>query len=133
LSFTDVCLELNRSGGFSRYAEANDLEVETYGYTGRHAKSTLNVELRQPKTDYVTVRNVSRTQIEELRRFGRVLRGYPMRMRDFYRQAELRTPVNEKPVCPICKTDRHVHWIGRDHWTCRANHWPQHFGMLRLT
>jgi len=133
LSYTDVCLQLKRIGSLRAYAEANQLEIETYGETKRPAKHTLNVGTFQPKGDYVTLRNVEVSQLPALRRFGRVLRGYPMKPREFYRQAELRKPVNEKPVCPIHKTDRFVHWIARNHWTCTANHWPQHFGMLRLT
>lgn len=143
--YTDVVLRLkpirpvlekrdaNRITTFKEYAKENGLEVETYGETERPSKHMLSVGTFQPNFDYVTVRNVEVSRVAELRRFGRVLRGYPIRPREFYRQAELRKPVNERPDCPIHRTDKYVHWVSRDHWTCQADHSPQHFGALRLT
>lgn len=143
--YLDVCLDLNpkRIGAFRSWAEAQGLEVESYG---QHTYSrVVYVENRdgitvprirvymRPSYDYVTVRNVSEAQAEELRAFGRVLKGYPMRPRDKHHQAELRRPEPEKPTCPICRTDKNVHWVGRDHWTCLTQHLPQHFGSLRLS
>lgn len=140
--YLDICLRVKRWGRLRAYAEAQGLEVETYGETQylvqtlekRNGITVARTKVRtRARTDYVTVRNVSEEDLSELRRFGRLLRGYPMRPREFYPQVELRRPEPEKPTCPICQTDRNVHWVGRDHWTCQVNHFPQHFGALRLT
>lgn len=139
--YLDTCLRVKRWGKLKAYSRKEGLEVETYGEV-RSLVQTLVVrngvtvsrtrERVRPKTDYATVRNVSREQVTALRRFGVVLRGYPMRMRELDQKTRS-WPQPEKPVCPIHQTDKTVHWIGRDHWTCTADHWPQHFGMLRLT
>jgi len=156
LSYTDVVLKpsarrpvlerrpSNRAESFEDWVRDNSLETETFGETKRlvvvrekkalgHKPRVIVKEVPVPRRDYIEVRNVSEEQSSELRRFGRVMAGYPIRPREFYRQAALRLPENERPVCPIHHTDRYVHWVGRNHWTCKADHRPIQFGMLRLT
>lgn len=142
---TDICLRVKHFSKLKRYAKAKGLEIETYGETRTLVKSLVvkdriathrsRVRVR-PKTDYATVRNITIEQVREVRalRIGRVLLGYPMRMSELYPDPKrVPRPEPEKPTCPICRTADNVHWIQRNHWTCTANHFPQHFGMLRLT
>ena len=74
-TYTDVCLRtFPRLRPLLRnFLKVRGLEYETYGEDS----------LGRPKWAYVTVRNIATSEVAELRRFGKILIGYPYSHREY--------------------------------------------------